>query len=185
MRTSRKPRLPTEERLTRAALHYLERYPSSSANLRKVLERRVMKACRFHERDPEEFSEFIDATLDKCIRAGLVNDATYAETKAFAMKRRGASSRKIQAYLTAKGVDRGTIETVLQSEDQDELSSAFIYARRRRLGPFRKSADRTERRDKDMAALCRAGFSFELARQVVDSSQETLEERGLIFNDTS
>lgn len=172
MPDKRKPRIPNVERLTRAAVHYLERYSSSKNNLRHVLERRVLKACRYHDLDPGDFSEMIDAVVEKCLNAGLVNDQSYAETKTASLRRRGSSRRKIEAHLAAKGVDRGTIEAVLDDDQGSDTEAAITYARRRRLGPFRKTADRQKRRDKDLAAMCRAGFSFDIARQIIDASED-------------
>jgi len=168
-----KPRykLPSEERLTRSALHYLERYASSTANLRKVLERKVLKACMAHDRDPAEFAPLIDTVVEKCGASGLLDDLAYAEMKTAGLRRRGGSKRKIEAQLSAKGVDRAIIESVLNNDAHEDLDAAFVYARRRRLGPYRKTDDRTDRREKDMAALCRAGFSFEIARRVVDATE--------------
>mgnify|MGYP000465861500 CR=1 FL=1 len=161
-------RAPTQDRLIRSALHYLERYASSEANLRRVLERKVLKACRALELDPAEFTGMIDTVVETCRRNALVDDRSYAETKAASLRRRGGSRRKIEAQLSAKGVDRDTIEAVFQDEDRSDSDAAVVFARRRRLGPFRKTG-RVERRDKDLAAMCRAGFSFETARRVIDS----------------
>ncbi|GAB4536577.1 MAG: regulatory protein RecX [Roseibium sp.] len=168
-----KPRykVPTQDRLTRSALHYLERYASSEANLRRVLERKVLKACLALGLDPAEFSGIIDTVVETCRRNTLVDDRTYAETKAAGLRRRGGSRRKIEAQLAAKGVDRNTIAAVLANEDRSDDDAALIFARRRRLGPFRKTG-RGERRDKDLAAMCRAGFSFETARRVIDGDPE-------------
>ncbi len=168
-----KPRFkkPTEDRLKNAALHYLDRYASSAANLRRVLERKVLKACLNLELDPAEFSATIDQVVDKCVRSGLVNDRSYAETKIASMRRRGGSRRKIEAQLSAKGVDRDTLQSVLEDDDQVEMDAAMVFARRRRLGPFRAKSERATRRDKDLAAMCRAGFSFEIARKIIDTSE--------------
>lgn len=168
-----KPRYkpPTEDRLTRSALHYLERYATSSANLRKVLERKVQKACASLELDPADYANMVDAVVETVVRNGLVDDRAYAETKLAGLRRRGGSARKIEAKLASKGVDRTTIESVLQNDDASDEDAAHIFARRRKLGPFRQK-DRTERRDKDLAAMCRAGFSYDVARQVVDSASD-------------
>jgi regulatory protein len=49
-------------------------------------------------------------------------------------------------------------------------------ARRRRLGPYRPEADREARREKDLAALARAGFGYDIARTVIEASDiEALE----------
>nr|WP_319387551.1 RecX family transcriptional regulator [uncultured Roseibium sp.] len=166
------PKLPTIERLTRSAIHYLERYSSSENNLRKVLERRVLKACRHHGLDPADFSGMIDKVLKKCVDSGLVNDRSYAETKTASLRRRGGSRRKIEAQLTQKGVDRDTIKSVLDDSTGTEEEAAGAYARRRRLGPFRNAADRAARREKDLAAMCRAGFSFDIAVRVIDATED-------------
>lgn len=168
----RKPRLPTIERLTRSAVHYLERYSSSEKNLRKVLERRVLKACRHHGLDPSDFTGMIDTVVQKCTGSGLVNDRTYAETKTASLRRRGGSRRKIEAQLAHKGVDRDTIQSVLDGGNVTEDDAAAVYARRRRLGPFRNAADRQERRERDLAAMCRAGFSFDVALRVIDAAND-------------
>jgi regulatory protein len=47
----------------------------------------------------------------------------------------------------------------LQEEAAEpELAAALAYARRRRLGPYRSPAARTDLREKDLAALGRQGF---------------------------
>ncbi|GAB2188158.1 regulatory protein RecX [Roseibium sp. LAB1] len=169
-----KPRYkpPTEDRLIKSALHYLERYATSAANLRKVLERKVLKACLSLELDPAEYSELIDRVVEKCVQTGLVNDKTYAETKTAGLRRRGGSTRKIEAQLTAKGVDRATIQTVLEQDERTDEEAARIFARRRRLGPYRTTPTREDRRDKDLAAMCRAGFTYDVARKVIDTDAE-------------
>jgi regulatory protein len=170
MRAKAKYKPPTEERLRRSALHYLERYATSESNLRRVLERKVLKACMALELDPGDFSDMIEAVVDSCMRIGLVDDRTYAETKVAGLRRRGGSARKIEAQLAAKGVDRAMIETVLQNDESSDEDAARVFARRRRLGPYRTSGKRAERRDKDLAAMCRAGFAFETARRVIDAT---------------
>jgi len=166
-----KPRYrpPTEERLTRSALHYLERYATSQANLRRVLARKVLKACLALDLDPADYDAMIDAVVETVARNGLVNDRAFAETRTASLRRRGGSRRKIEAQLAAKGVDRETIAAALEADELTDESAAWTFARRRRLGPFRKTATREERRDKDLAAMCRAGFSFETARRVIDA----------------
>ena len=166
------PKLPTIERLTRSAVHYLERYSSSEHNLRKVLERRVLKACRHHDRNPADFTEIIDAVVEKCTGAGLVDDRTYAETRTASLRRRGGSRRKIEAQLAHKGVDRETLLSALDGGTVSEETAAGVYARRRRLGPFRNAADRPARRERDLAAMCRAGFSFDIALRIIDASDD-------------
>ncbi|MBD1545797.1 regulatory protein RecX [Roseibium aggregatum] len=168
----RKYRLPTEDRLTRAAIHYLDRYSSSLENLRKVLTRKVKRAATANGRAPEEFREIVDQVVEKCRRAGMVDDRTYAETKLAGLRRRGRSKRQIEATLASKGVDRDLIATVVDQDNTSDLEAAQTYARRRKLGPWRTRGQREERREKDMAALCRAGYSYDIARKVIDAADD-------------
>ena len=51
-----------------------------------------------------------------------------------------------------------------------EIEAALRYARRRRLGPYRVDREiATENRQRDLASLGRAGFSYDTARRVVDA----------------
>ena len=45
----------------------------------------------------------------------------------------------------------------------------MALARRRRLGPWRSGPERAARRDRDLAALARAGFDLQTARAVIDA----------------
>lgn len=181
-----KPRYkpPTPERLTRSALHYLERYASSKSNLRRVLERKVNKACQALDLDPDDFTAMIDTVLETVSRNGLVDDRLYAETKTASLRRRGGSRRKIEAQLSAKGVDRDTIANVLDEDEHCDEDAARTFARRRRLGPFRPIGSRDDRRERDLAAMCRAGFSFDIAKRIIDAQpSDTLQDAGTAHED--
>ncbi|MBF9233289.1 regulatory protein RecX [Microvirga alba] len=165
------PRQVTPAYLQRAALAYLERYASSADNLRRVLRRKVDKRCRLRGEDPAAFHEMIDEVVATSLRVGLIDDTRYAQARVATLRRRGGSARAIQAKLSAKGVDRATIAAALDGEEGDEDSAARAFARRRKLGPFRPG-ERAPYRDKDLAALARAGFRFDVARRVVDEELE-------------
>jgi regulatory protein len=165
------PRKVTAAYLQRAAMSYLERYASSAENLRRVLRRKVDKRCRLRGEDPAEFHEMIDEVVAKSLRIGLIDDTRYAEARVATLRRRGSSARAIQAKLSAKGVDRGTIAAVLEGEEGDEEQAARAFARRRKLGPFRPG-ERAPYRDKDLAAMARAGFRFDMARRVIEGNRD-------------
>lgn len=167
----RLPRKMTEKRLHNIALAYLDRYEASEAGFRAVLERRVYKAARAHKQDPASFQPMVDAEVEKAVTAGFINNKRFAENQVYQQRGRGASARAIQARLKAKGVADDLIDHALESDERDDDAAAWRYARRRRLGPYR-SKDRAEKRERDMAALCRAGFGFSLAAKVIDGSLE-------------
>ncbi|MFX4223698.1 MAG: regulatory protein RecX [Thalassobaculum sp.] len=163
----------TKAYLERAALHYLERYASSVEGLRRVLLRRVDKAAREERGDPAEAAPWVEEIVARFAASGLVDDRSFAEGRAASLRRRGESARRIALKLREKGVDGELIGAVLEEEDGPdreaaEFAAACRFARRRRLGPLRDPAERADRRDRDMAALARAGFSLDVARRVLD-----------------
>jgi regulatory protein len=176
-RPRKAPRPITPEYLDKAALFYLERYASSAENLARVLMRRVEKAARAGIGDREEGRRLVDALVERYRARGLLDDRTYAEGRAKSLLRQGRPRAAIARRLAAKGVESEAIDQALgsltdESPDPD-LSAAIAFARRRRLGPWRLK-DRAESRERDLAALGRAGFSYDLARKVV--AAETADE---------
>ncbi|WP_342772554.1 RecX family transcriptional regulator [Methylobacterium radiodurans] len=171
------PRPVTAAWLERAALHYLERYSASAEMLRRTLARRVEKRARAREEDPAAFAELIDATVTRALSAGLVDDARFARARLATLRRRGTSTRGVSAKLAAKGVPHAVVEAAMEAEQAEaqadpraiEAEAALAYARRRRLGPFRRPDLRAAHRDRDLAALARAGFAYALARDTVDA----------------
>ena len=180
----RVPKPATAARLEKAALTHIDRYATSAANLRNVLMRRVDRSVRLHDTDRGEAGEWVVAIIAKLIERRLLDDAAYAQGRANSLHRSGASRRKIAGTLQQKGVGRHDIAAALEALDaafaNRELTAAYNYARRRRLGPFRLPEVRDARRDRDLAALARAGFGYDTARRVVDAaSTEDLEAEAL------
>ena len=165
----RKPGVWDRARLRRAALAYLSRYAAPSAHVRRLLRRRLERgAARGAEIRAGE--EDIDAVLADLVRMGLIDDRAWAEAQARALRRRGASARGLAARLSSRGAPREEIERLLAREDDAaELEAAWALARRRRFGPWRDPAERAARREKDLAAMARAGFRLDAARQVIDA----------------
>lgn len=156
------------------ALDYLDRFAASRQRLRQVMLRKIRNSARLHGDDPAP----IVAALDQAIRwlegRGFLSDAAYAESKARALIARGTSRAHILAKLAAKGVAgddaRAALDRVSLEYEEPELEAAQRYARRRRLGPYRPDAGtRATARDKDLAAMARAGFTGRIARQVIDA----------------
>ena len=176
----RKPKPATRERLRKAALSYIDRYATSAANLHEVLMRRVRRSTRLHDTDMAEATRWADDIVADFVARKLVDDRMYAENRAASLHRSGASRRKIEMSLKTKGVGGADIAAAmeaLEASDPDaEFTAACRHAQRRRLGPWRRD-DRTERRDRDLAAMARAGFGYRMASRVIDATDiETLED---------
>ncbi len=172
------PKRITAAYLDRVALHYLERFSTSSENLRRVLLRRVQRSAAHWDEDPAEGARLVEELLARYLRSGLLDDKLYAEGKVRSLHRRGGSARAIRQALAAKGVEAELVDTSLAALAEDapsgelDYTAALNYARRRRLGPYRSPDRRAEMRDKDLAALGRAGFAYAIARRVVDGEED-------------
>lgn len=167
----RPPRRITPDYLRRAAKHYLERYAAPAAQLRRVLARKVALSCRHHGDEPGSFDAILDEVVATCVSSGLVDDRRFAEGRAASLRRRGQSSRMVAAKLSAKGVGRELAAQASATEPQDETAAARIAAKRKRLGPWARG-DRAACRQKDLAAMARAGFPMTIARAVIDGAGE-------------
>ena len=180
MRPGQGARAITREELEKAAAFYLERYASSRENLRRVLLRRVAKAARGDETAAEPGRAEVEALIARYLAAGLLDDRRYAEAKAAALARGGGSRFQIRGKLMQKGVGRDEINEAIAALDGNEGSeraAACALIRRKRLGPYRPSADRAAFRHKDLAALARAGFALDLAQELLRApSVEALEQ---------
>ncbi|WP_237051305.1 regulatory protein RecX [Magnetospirillum sp. ME-1] len=135
--------------------------------------RKVDRSLAHWGGERDEAASLVEAVIAKLAGLGYLNDAAYADIKVRTLRRKGASTRLIQAALSAKGVEAETVAAALSEQEPDsELAAAFTLARRRRLGPYRAADKRAEFRAKDLAALGRAGFSWETARAVIEAEDQ-------------
>ncbi len=166
------PRRPSPERLERWALHHLQRHGSSSSNLKAVLLRRVRRHADELGTDLDQAEEEITRLIARLALGGYLDDRAYAKGVAKRLRGRGSSERAIRARLAARGIPSSLASEILRESEtgEPELEAAIALARRRRLGPFRRDPEeRKIRRERDLAAFGRAGFSYDVARRVVEA----------------
>jgi regulatory protein len=154
--------------IERWALAYLGRFSSSAENLRRVLLRRVRKRLPDDRVAATRAAAVIDMLIARYRVSGLLDDAAYAAGRARARLRRGQSLRTIRAGLAAKGVAAEDAETAIAALGDEagdpNLVAAVVFARRRRLGPYRRAPAETV---KELAAFARAGFARAAAEAVL------------------
>ncbi len=173
----RPPRRLTPADLKGAALDYLDRFAATRARLRQVMLRKIRNSVRAHGDDPAPLVAALDETIQWLEAGGFLSDRAYAEAKARALAARGTSRAHIIARLAAKGVEtdtaRAAVDRLSTEFEEPELEAARRYARRRRLGPYRNADEaRADCREKDLAAMARAGFAGRVARQVIDAERD-------------
>ncbi|MEC8371441.1 MAG: RecX family transcriptional regulator, partial [Pseudomonadota bacterium] len=65
-------------------------------------------------------------------------------------------------------IANAVIADLMEEEPDPDRRAAVAYGRRRRIGPWRRDC-RDEFRDRDLAALGRQGFSYDIARWIVEA----------------
>lgn len=173
----RPPRRLTPADLKGAALDYLDRFAATRARLRQVMLRKIRASVRAHGDDPAPLLAALEATIQWLEQRGFLSDQAFADAKARTLAARGTSRAHILANLASKGVAaeaaRAAVDHLRAEYEEPELEAARRYARRRHLGPYRGAGNaRAECRDKDLAAMARAGFAGRIARQVIDAERE-------------
>jgi regulatory protein len=151
--------------IDRWAQGYLARFASSTANLRRIL---TQRARRHSPAAAALSATLIEALLERYAVSGLLDDRAYAAARAESLYRRGEPLHRIRARLAAKGVAAPIAADALRRLRDDngdpDLAAACAFARRRRLGPYRRHAADPVR---ELGAFARAGFDRRIARAVL------------------
>ena len=168
---------PDAAQLYETALNHLARFAASEAGLAQVLARKLDRWGRQHAQENADADALatqvrqakaaIPGVVARLREAGLLNDSTFAASRAKRLTRQGKSRRATLAHLAAKGVAR----PVLAEDPRRELAAACAYLRRRRAGPFGEAPEA-----KILAAMARGGFSQEVARRALRLDREEAEE---------
>lgn len=168
--------------LDRAGGFYLQRYDTSADNFRRILHRKLARRGVPDDVDQAELSEWVADVVAKYVALGAIDDFEYALRKARNLHAKGKAQSRIKAWLRQKGVPADIAVAALQRAAEDapdmDLHAAVTVARRRRIGPFRRPADGepdmvdSSLRHRELAILARSGFSFSVARMVVDADSE-------------
>ena len=149
--------------LNRLALHYVGRYATTTAKLSSYLRRKVLERG-WNESDPAD----IAVIVERCAALGYVDDRAFAETRAASLGRRGYGGRRIGAALHEAGIHRDVAAEVMPDDDA-AYRAADVYARRKRIGAYGDGGADPKLRQRQFAAMLRAGHSFDLAKRFVNA----------------
>jgi regulatory protein len=175
----RPPPEPTESVLHDAAVAHLAKYGATQAGVVRVLDRRIARWAQATG-DPDGRATASRAAaraiVARLAASGAVDDGAFAASRARSLQRSGKSGRAIGAHLAAKGVPKTLAQEAVPDDAAHELAAAVIHARKRRLGPFRKTEDATpEQCRRELGSLARAGFAHGVARAALALSWEEAE----------
>lgn len=175
-RQPRPPKKITERYLTNSGLYYLQRFPASTAQFRKVMMRKIAKSLKHHKTPTEDqAAEMLDNITEKFVEYGYLNDKAYAHGLVQSLRNRGTSQAKISAKLREKGIYGELLQQAMEVENpkEEDLKAALTYLRKKRRGIFALK-DRENGYDKDLAALARQGFNFDTAKTALDMDLEDI-----------
>lgn len=162
-RQKRTPRPLEAARLEELALAYVARFAVSAAKLESYLKRKLRERGWDGEGDPP-----VAAIVSRFVDARYVDDAAYARMKAGSLRRRGYGERRVSQALDAAGID-GELREEVRAGEGGQRRAALALARRRRFGPWGAGADPAAR-EKQLAAMLRAGHRLDIARHVVHAA---------------
>lgn len=159
----------SDDSLREAALRYLDRQDASVEQLRRCLRRRVYRYGD-EELRPDAHAR-IEALLIRFQASNILDDARFASALVQNSRRRGASLPKLRMKLLFRGLSNDQVDVAIDEiKNDEELSdeaSALAYAKKRRLRE-RYDLNDPKERNKALSALARQGFSFEVARKVLE-----------------
>lgn len=153
------------------ALAYAARFATSRAKLEAYLRRKLRERGWAGDGEPP-----VSALAERMVAAGYVDDAAYARVKSGSLLRRGYGMGRVRQALGAAGIAENVREDQRPGEGAVRRA-ALAMARKRGFGPFGPERPDRAQRDKQIAALLRAGHPLDSARELVDAASIEAAER--------
>lgn len=166
-RSERRPPRPLDSaRLEELALAYVARFATSAAKLEGYLARKLRE--RGWEGDG---AAPVPALVERFVRNGYIDDLAYARMKSSSLLRRGYGERRVGQALHAAGIDEEVRDEVRAGEAA-QRRAALAMAQKRGFGPFGRNELDRALREKQIAAMLRAGHRLDSARELVNASSQ-------------
>lgn len=165
------------------ALGYVARFATTGSKLEGYLLRKLRERGVAEDDDGRVQTPDVGALVAQLIELGYVDDEAYARSKTRDLTARGYGARRVEQALWAAGVDENTREETAPSE-ASVRRAAILLAKKRRFGPFGIPPQGEEpaeivhkRREKQVAAMLRAGHRYEHVAFILDApNEETIDE---------
>jgi len=183
-RKPRKKRPLDETALRDLALAYVARFSTTAAKLEGYLARKIRERGVAEDEDGRVQEIDVVGIVTRFIELGYIDDDAYARSRSRDLTARGFGSRRVEQALWAAGVEEQTRADNKPSEAASRRA-AMLLARKRRFGPYSRDTGDTEqdgtalhkRREKQIAAMLRAGHIYEHVQFILEASDpEAIEE---------
>lgn len=167
MRRPRKSPRPLDQTgLRDLALSYAARFATSAAKLEAYLARKIRERGIA---DGEELD--VRAIVERLVELRYVDDEAYARARSGSLMRRGYGARRVEQTLRNDGIG-DDLRSDIAPSDYAKREAAIRMAQKRGFGAFAKSAVDPAKKEKQIAAMARAGHDFTTARFVVETDRE-------------
>ena len=177
-RAPRKSRPLDETSLRDLALSYVARFATTGAKLENYLARKIRERGVAEDADGRMRELDVTGLVTRFIELGYIDDGVYARSKSRDLTARGYGARRVEQALWAAGVEEQVRETSAPDEGESRRA-ATLLARKRRFGPFGVAPDedmpaeeRHKSREKQVAAMLRAGHLYDHVRFILDAASE-------------
>jgi len=158
--------------LERLALHYVGRYATTRAKLLAYLNRKLdERGWGDLDRSPQP-----ERLVERLAGLGYLDDAAFAAARAASLQRRGYGQRRVGAALKAAGIDAENASAALAESEAGAWTAALRFAERRRIGPYASARPDRRQRERQFAALLRAGHRVDHARLILQAEPGTIPE---------
>ena len=174
-RRAKKKRPLDETALRDLALSYVARFATTGAKLEGYLARKIRERGVVEDEDGRQRDLDVTGLVTQFIERGYVDDDAYARSKSRDLTARGYGARRVEQALWAAGVEEQVRGDNAPSEAESRRA-AILLAKKRRFGPFglpqedEGPEESHKRREKQVAAMLRAGHQFEHVRFIMDAS---------------
>lgn len=157
-------------KLEELALAYVARFATSAAKLEGYLARKL------RERGWDEEGEAaarISALVERFVAVGYVDDLAYARAKSGSLLRRGYGQRRVGQALSQAGIGEDVRDAV-RAGPGTQRRAALACAQKRGFGPFGKAEPDRAQKEKQIAAMLRAGHALDSARLLVNAADQEM-----------
>ena len=149
--------------LRELAMNYVARFATSSGKLEAYLVRKLRERGWDENEAPPDITSLVADFASR----GYIDDEVYARTRSEGLLARGYGARRVGEALRQAGIGE-TLRDAAAPGEAAARRAALRLAEKRRFGPFAVEEPDQARREKQLAAMLRAGHSFAHARLLVD-----------------
>ena len=153
-----------KEKLLKYAIYYLSKYSSSKKNLEFILKKKIKRLSDEKKIRFQLYNE-IQIIIEKLENLNLINDLVFVDSKIQSLQYQAKSKNYIKQYLLQKGIDKQLIEEQIslfyENNINLEKENALKFAKKRNL------LDNDQDYQKKLSKMARAGFSYEIAKEIL------------------